>query len=227
MDYSQIYQKVCHRCEEDPIELGKHNGRYKFYYKKQVAVDLIDPLYTLDQVIELANKEIESYGAEAAFDHTPPFDIAQLAKINLMYHSLKERGIIKPFWLQQRGGRYEIVIGGSRRRAMTLLPEITTVPAVLCLDADTEVDSTFKEIASFPDFCNQVDEIPGGTTCWFRVADPETNYGIDWAEFAIDSISGTTGEEFRPNCIATIREYIAKQDDSFRFTHQWFTQHNW
>lgn len=227
MDYTKIYQKVCHRCIEDPIILGTHNGRYKFYYKKHVDVSLIDPLYTLDQLIEKANLEIELYGTQNGFDHEPPFDVAQIAKINLMYHSIKELGIIKPFWLQQRGARYEAVVGESRIRTIALIPEIVTVPAILCLDAETEVNDSFKEIAQFTDFCEVVDEIPGGTTTWLKVAEPESNYGIDWAEFAIDDVSGTTGEEFRTHCISSINEYLRKQDNSFRFTHQWFTQRNW
>lgn len=227
MDYTEIYHKVCQRCEQDPIELGKHNGRYKFYYKKQVSVDLIDPLYTLDQIIKLANEDIEQFGVQQAFDHNPNYDIAQLAKVNLMYHSIKELGVIKPFWLQQRGNRYEVVTGGSRTRALTLIPEITYVPAILCLDSTTQVDETFKEIEKFSDFCKIVDEIPGGTNCWFRVADPVTNYGIDWVEFATDKVSGTTGEDFRSNCISAIQKYIHKQDNLFRFTPAWFTQRNW
>lgn len=227
MDYTQIYQKVCHRCAEDPIELGKHDGKYKFYYKKQVSVDLIDPLYTLDQIIKLANEDIEQFGVQQAFDHNPNYDIAQLAKINLVYHSINEHGLIKPFWLQQRGNRYEIVTGGSRIRAISLIPEITHVPAILCLDADTKVDETFKEIEKFTDFCNIVDEVPGGTTCWFRVGEPESGYGINWAEMATDDISGTTGENFRSDCIDLMKSYIVQQDNTFRFTRKWFTQHNW
>lgn len=227
MDYSQIYHKVAQRTREDPIKLGMHNGRYKFYYKKQVAVELIDPLYTVDQMIEWANADFDLYGVHAAFDQKPSYDIAQFAKVNAMYHSLKEHGNIKPFWLQQRGDRYEVVTGGSRRRALTFIPEMPTVSAILCLDADTKVDDSFKKIESFVDLCNIVDEIAGGTHTWFKVADPSTNYGIDWFEMATDSVSNTVGEDFRSSCINNIRNFIAEQDNSFRFDYSWFMQQHW
>jgi len=226
MDYDHMYQKIC-QCNTDPIVLGTHNGKYKFYYKKQVAVDLIDARYPLSQLIELANNDIENLGV-SAFEYQSNYDMAQFVKTNLIYHSIKNIGIIKPFLLQQQGNRFETVTGCTRRRALSLLPEITHVSAILCLYSDTQVDDTYIEIKNFNDFCSVVDEATTGTHVWFRVAAPESDLGLDWFEISIDNDTGLVGPEFRTQCILKIKEYLARQSNTFRFSTAWFTEHhNW
>jgi hypothetical protein len=217
-----------HQCIEDPVIEAKCNGKFQLYFCQELAVSEIRPYYTLEKMIETINHNLDYNGLES-FEHTdhrrPTVDIAQFVKINQLYHSLKNSTNIKPWLVLETNNQLYTACGDTRRRALQLLPHITTVAAFVNLKTNSLIDSsewtpvdTFYQMATC--ICCNI-----GTALWFHVS-PDS--GLEWYEVAIDHTTNTVGSVFRPRCVEAIKNYVKQQSNNFRFSIDWFRQEiNW
>lgn len=216
--------KKYHQCIEDPVVEAKFDGKFQLYFCQSIEINRIRPYYTLERFVKDINYDIDQFGLEV-FEYTDhrrsTVDIAQFVKINQLYHSLKNSPNIKPWLVFETNNELYTSCGDTRRRALELLPHITTVEAFINLKTNSLIDSSgWTPVDNFYQMATCVG-CDIGTSFYLHVS-PEL--GLSWYEVAIDHTTRTVGGVFRPWCIDTIKNYIKQQPANFRFSLDWFKQ---
>lgn len=206
-------------CDQDPVIQSLHNGKHCLFYNPAVSIEHIQPQQTLQNLCDLANELLAQRSVQGFFDLPDYYDwITNLVKINLMVPTLKQYGCVKPMLLiYQHQLPYTPATGDSRLKALTCVPEISTVPAFVTAHADCAHElqhlipvTTFDQ---FAEYC----QVSPGTRFVFRFTDDQAPYGLDWYEFDHEvSVPSNTW------CLQVLQNYLDQQPESFRFTTDWF-----
>lgn len=208
----------------DPVITAIEQGHQQIRFYPTFPVGYVTPCFTLDEFILMANQDnIVPFGKEifgVDTDSKPTIDPAQLVKINLLYHSLAQEGIVKPLLLEHSCGKFTPLTGDSRIRSLSMLPEIKNVPAFVtyyssdsCLPGGVEIDCFEK----FAHHCSS----STGDNFWFEFDD---NNKLIRYETNKSTRIACAGFEFYQWCLSAIAGYMVAQTDNFLFDRQWFTQ---
>lgn len=203
----------------DPVQQSLHDGTHCLFYNPAMVIENIQPQQTLQQLCDLANQRLRQVSCTEFFNNTQHHDwIANIVKINLMVSSLQTMGCTKPMLLiYQNTLPFIPATGDSRLKALTCIPDIQTVPAVITTHVtQAEKFQHLQTITCFNDLA-QICQVQHGTNFLFRLTDPLANYGLDWYEYehevSVPSIDW---------CLQVLKCYLDQQSESFEFTPDWF-----
>ena len=219
MYWNNPITKVNWPSSQDPVKQSLHSGTHCLFYDPATSIDRIQPQQTLPQLCDLANQRLDQVPRAEFFNDSLCHDwIANIVKINLMVSSLQQVGCAKPMLLiYQDALPFVPATGDSRLKALTCVPEIQTVPAVVTTRTSyAEKFQHLKSIKCFDDLA-QICGVCAGTTFLFRLTDPLANYGLDWYEYEHD-----VGVPSIDWCLQVLKRYLDQQSSSFEFSADWF-----
>jgi hypothetical protein len=211
-------------CLDDPIVESLHNGRHCLFFDPAVSIHDIHNQQTLQDLCDWTNHSVAINGWEVFFDYEPYHgEIANLVKLNLWLHALRESGNIKPMLLTYTGGKFNSEFisgtGSSRLRVMERIPTMQTVTGFITTSCRfQEKFSHLELVTTFDRFAELCNAVPGQEFL-FRLTDPTALFGIDWYEY--DSYQT---KQITPNdeaCVIAMKNYINHNKDTV-FSPEWF-----
>jgi len=220
MHYTMVYNDN----RNDPVGQASLNSHIYFY--SQFPVSAITPFYTLDALIDMVNNDnIIPCGKDILArtirdDPCPTVDPAQLVKINLLYHSLKDQAVVKPLLIGACGDKFSPLTGDSRMRALTLLPQIHSVPAFVCWPLDQAPQAGGQLFKNFDQFA-QCAQASFGSTFWFELS---ADGKLERYEVNKETRIQCAGYNFAQWCQQVMAAYIVQQPNDFVIDRAWFTQ---
>lgn len=202
----------------DPVSLSWQHG-HAVCGRHDIPSSKIDKCYSIDQLIDWANQDLELYGVESWHSNVT-YTLAQFVKINLLYHDLRADGNRKPLLIRPQGTGWYPLTGDSRLRAFELLdPAIT----VFCIAVCDGVDADAEHLPDFDSFARACSARPG-QRFWMRLGDQ----GLEWYETGVDTRYPVTGPNFNTWAADIVKHYVNGQGSGFRFDRDWFCQrHSW
>lgn len=208
--------------DQDPIAQSLHNGKHCLFYDEAFDHSKIIYRQKLQDLCDWANFAIKDYGI-SKFVNTKInwYDIANLVKLNMWIHNIRNSGIVKPMLIWYLGNeKYIVGNGESRLRVLECIPQITTVTGFI--STTVEYKEKFKHLRPvttfdlYADLCGACE----GQEFYFRIGDDNAPYGIDWYEFNSEKTQKITPNE--DYCIAALAEYLKKHPET-KFTTEWFS----
>lgn len=211
----------------DPIADSMHNGVHCLFYNSQASFKNVQTQQTLEDLCNWASQWLEKDGLdEFVADKRNHYDIANLVKLNMWIHDIRQQGIVKPWLLLDQGdGTFIAGTGDSRLRCLERIPEITTVPAFISTTQNRRhLYEDFEEIKTFDRFAS-ICKARFNKMFLFRLTDPEAPYGMYWYEYDSDLTRPVTPGE--SDAVAMFVRYY-KENKSVVITPEWFdTKINW
>jgi hypothetical protein len=208
--------------EQDPIAQSLHSGKHCLFYDGVFDHSKITYEQKLQDLCNWANFGIKEYGVSGFLkEKNHHYDIANLVKLNIWIHHIRDSGIVKPMLIWYLGNeKYIATNGESRLRVLECIPQITTVTGFISTTAEhKEKFKHLKPVTTFDlyaDLCGACK----GQEFYFRIANDDAPYGIDWYEFNSEKTRVVTPSE--DYCVAAVAEYLKKHPDT-EFTPEWFS----
>ena len=117
----------------DPVRDSFHQGQHCMFWNPTAKFDNITTLQTLNDLCRWANEWLSQDGVDLFVQESRNhYDIANLVKLNIWIHDIRQQGIVKPWLILDQGDdTYLAGTGDSRLRCLERIPEITTVPAFI------------------------------------------------------------------------------------------------
>ena len=208
--------------DTDPVVESFHNGAHCLFWDPAFDFRKCSTNQRLADLCKWAQENIKLQGIDA-FVNEPRngYDIANLVKLNIWIHDIRQQGIVKPWLVQDQGdGTYLAGTGDSRMRCLERMPEITVVRAfVSCSHSRAHLYSHLTPVESFDQFAALCGAVPGQQFL-FRFTDPTAPYGIYWYEYDSERTRRVTpGEQQAVD--AFYRYYKSNPVD---ITPEWFDQ---
>jgi len=207
----------------DPVAESLHNGVHCLFWNPAAKLHNVVTQQRLADLCDWANNWLQTDGIDGfAADPRNHYDLANLVKLNMWIHSIREQGIVKPWlFLDQGDGTYLAGNGDSRLRCLERIPEITTVAGFVStiasrkhLYSDLEPVTTFER---FAELCGADDS----HTFLFRLTDAEAPYGLYWYEFNSERTRSVTPSE--QEAVQMFVSYY-RQHPGTTITPEWFDQ---
>lgn len=207
----------------DPVAESLHKGVHCLFWNPSAKLDHVVTQQKLADLCEWANNWLRTDGIDAfAADTQNHYDLANLVKLNMWIHSIREHGIVKPWlFLDQGDGTYLAGNGDSRLRCLERIPEIKTVAGFVSTTANRKhLYEGLEQVTTFERFA----ELCGANhthTFLFRLTDNEAPYGMYWYEFNSERTRSVTPSE--PEAVQMFVNYY-KQNPNIVITPAWFDQ---
>lgn len=208
---------------QDPIAMGLHQGTHCLFWNPACSVGTMSTSQTLLDLCQWANRWLLHDGAKNFLaDPRNHYDAANLVKLNLWIHDIKQQGIVKPFLvLDQGNGSYLAGNGDSRLRCLERLPSIATVPGFISTHSTrAHLYHSLEPITTFDRFAELCGAEPGQLFI-FRFTDTSAPYGIYWYEFNSARTRSVTPSETQ--CLQWLDRYFQRNPE-VTITEQWFDQ---
>jgi hypothetical protein len=207
--------------DDDPIVKLSNGGIHLLYYDPVLPIAGIQCTRSIEDLCQWANREIAHNGiSEFIRDPNNRYDIANLVKINIWVDDIRQRGIIKPFLLLDRGHeQYEAGTGDTRLLVLQCLPEITMVPSFISTHQRNHHKYRNLELVDNFDRFAEICAAKPGQQFKFRPTDSQADYGLYWYEYDSELTRPVTPGESR--CIAVFEKYIT-QNSQIQIDRDWF-----
>lgn len=206
---------------QDPVVQSQHGGAHCLFWDPAVPLATIRYQQRLGHICDWANDHVMSYGVEAFVDNPANhYDIANIVKLNMWIHDIREQGIVKPMMLFYDGReQYGINNGESRLRALERVPEVTTARSFISTRQEhADRFRHLESVTTFDRFAELCGAVPGQQFL-FTLTDPAAPYGIYWYEYnSARTTAVTPGDEW---CREALRGWLRAYPDT-RFTPKWF-----
>lgn len=209
--------------DTDPINESLHQGAHCLFWNPATKFDNVVTQQRLADLCKWANEWLDTDGIdEFVADARNHYDIANLIKLNVWIHSIREHGIVKPWMMLDQGdGSFLAGTGDSRLRCLERIPEITTVPAFISTVASRRhLYKGLEEVTTFDRFA----ELCGAKVnqlFLFRLTDPSAPYGIYWYEYNSDLTRSVTPSQ--DEAVQMFVNYY--KQNPVKITPEWFDQH--
>jgi hypothetical protein len=206
----------------DPVRDSLHQGQHCLFWNPQAKFDNITTLQTLNDLCHWANEWLSQDGLDLFVqEQRNHYDIANLVKLNVWIHDIRQQGIVKPWLILDQGDNtYLAGTGDSRLRCLERIPEITTVPAfITCHQSRAHLYQGLEPVINFDQFarlCNA----RSGQLFTFRLTDSAAPYGMYWFEYNSDRTRSVTPSE--SNAVQAFYNYY--KHNSQTITPEWFDQ---
>lgn len=207
--------------ERDPIIESFHSGSHCLFYNPETKLNNIQTNQKLSDLASWAQQNIDQDGIDVFIaDPRNGYDIANLVKLNMWIHDIRDQGIVKPWMMLDQGdGTFLAGTGDSRLRCLERIPEITSVQAFISTRTDrAHLYSNLEQIKDFNQFaeiCNAVE----GQTFLFRLTDSNAPYGIYWYEYDSSRTRNITPGELQ--AVEMFKNYIHSNPGT-KITPEWF-----
>jgi hypothetical protein len=170
----------------DPIEQSMHNGTHCLFYNPNYEkLENITTNQKLTQLCQWASSWILQHGIdEFVADQKNHYDIANLVKLNMWIHDIKQQGIVKPWLLLDcHNGYFEAGTGDSRLRCLERIPHIRKIQAFISTTQERkDLYKDLEEVKTFDQFAD-ICKSPPTTIFLFRLTDPHAPFGLYWYEY--------------------------------------------
>lgn len=204
----------------DPIVASMHNGNHRLFYNAHATFDHISTNQRLSDLCSWAREWMLDGIATFCDEPKNAYDIANLVKLNMWIHDIRQQGIVKPWLILDQGdGTYLAGTGDSRLRCLERIPEIKTVPAFISTHQDrAHLYKHLESIDTFDRFAELCGAVPNQNYL-FRLTDPSAPYGIYWYEYDSSRTRIVTPSESA--CVRAFH-YYALNNPSVIITPEWF-----
>jgi len=207
----------------DPVIVSQHNGQHCLFWNPQARFDNITTNQKLVDLCAWAMQWLDYDGIDGfVADARNHYDIANLVKLNIWIHDIRQQGIVKPWMILDQGdGTYLAGTGDSRLRCLERLPQIQTVPAFISTHRDrAHLYADLEPVNDFDQFAKFCGAQPGQLFS-FRLTDSAAPYGIYWYEFNSNRTRSVTPSESR--CVQAFQQY-ARRHPKTVICPEWFDQ---
>lgn len=207
--------------DRDPIKQSFHNGQHCLFWNPTAEFGHISTNQRLADLCKWATEWLSQDGLDNfVADPRNHYDIANLVKLNMWIHDIRQQGIVKPWLIQDQGdGTFIAGTGDSRLRCLERIPEIKTVPAFVSAHVDrAHLYSDLEPVTSFDQFarlCNA----RVGQTFLFRLTDKHAAYGLYWYEYNSDKTRSVTPGE--AEAVTMFQNYYRK-NPGVAIVPEWF-----
>jgi hypothetical protein len=206
----------------DPIQQSMHDGAYCLFYDPNYSMlEKITTNQRLSQLCYWASSWIATQGIDNfATDPRNHYDIANLVKLNMWIHDIKQQGIVKPWLLLDRGnGWFEAGTGDSRLRCLERIPYIKEISAFISTTHERrDLYRDLEEVRTFDQFAS-ICKVDPGTRFLFRLTGPQAPYGLYWYEYSSKlTESVTPGQD---DAVEMFVNYY-QENLSVEITPEWF-----
>jgi hypothetical protein len=220
--------KIYYPSEIDPIQQSFHNGKHCLFYDPAFDKNKIEYQQTLEVICEWANAGIRYNGIDGFIKNKiNHYDIANLVKLNMWVHDIKNQGIVKPMLLQYLGNnKFSVGNGESRLRAVECIPSIATITGFITTSTKYEQEfQHLEQVQTFEQFAKICDAQISGMEFLFQLTDEQAPYSIWWYEYSSPKTRAVTpGEEW---CVSVLHQYLIRNPET-KFTKEGFqTLVNW
>ena len=204
----------------DPIVASMHNGNHRLFYNTHATFDHISTNQRLSDLCSWAREWMLDGIATFCNEPKNAYDIANLVKLNMWIHDIRQQGIVKPWLILDQGdGTYLAGTGDSRLRCLERIPEIKTVPAFISTHQDrAHLYEHLESVDTFDRFAELCGAVPNQNYL-FRLTDPSAPYGIYWYEYDSSRTRIVTPSESA--CVRAFH-YYALNNPSVIITPEWF-----
>ena len=210
----------------DPIRDSLHQGQHCLFFNLSAQYNHIKLWQTLQDLCDQANSCIQSHGVDGFIaDARNHFNIANLVKINLWSHNIRQQGVKKPILiLHHSDGHFDTGVGESRIKLAQRISGMDQLPAFLATHSkNSHLFTDWMEITTFDQFAKCCGAEPGDQFL-FKLASPEADYGISWYEYNSPFTRSLAPSD---ELCVTVFETWYKRNNIF-FTPEWFDQSiNW
>jgi hypothetical protein len=171
---------------------------YELYYNPFTSVEIIKPVMSLAECLELANQK----------------DLATLiniVRVNWIVNDLRSNIVCKPLLLRKD---FQVVTGDTRMMAIGLHPYINDVPALLTVEKSYTVDPEWIQIKSLQHLAELIGTQPENILCnenW-------NNNEVTWIEFAMPHTAHHLHDESQRERM--ILNYLEQYPDTV-FDYDW------
>lgn len=207
--------------DRDPIQESMHGGQHALFWNPRCRFDNVETNQRLADLCNWANEWLSQVSvSEFAAEPNNHYDLANLVKLNMWIHSIRQHGIIKPWMMLDQGdGTFLAGTGDSRLRCLERIPEITTVPAFISTRSDrAELYRDLEPVTSFDQFVALCRAEPNRLFS-FRLTDAQAPYGIYWYEYNNSLTRAITPGTTR--AVAMACSYL-EQHAGLVITPEWF-----
>lgn len=207
--------------QRDVIKESLHSGAHAVFWNPAADYSAVKTNQRLQDLCDWANRWLHKDGLDAFIqDVRNHYDIANLVKLNLWIHDIREQGIVKPWLLQDQGdGSFLAGTGDSRLRCLEILDHIKTVPAFVCTRQDrADLYQQLEPVTDFDRFA-QICGAVQGQDFLFRLTDPQAPYGLYWYEYNSERTRRVTPGEAQ--AVAAFYHY-AQSHCMLEITPAWF-----
>ena len=213
-------------CDTDPVQRASHHSQHCLFWNPARSVADISTNQTLQDLCDWAMQWLTQDGLSAfVADRRNHYDIANLVKLNMWIHDIRQQGIVKPWLILDAGdGSYWAGTGDSRLRCLEVLPEIQTVPALISTHRDRAW--LYQDLEPVRDFAALARHCRAqlGQLFLFRFTDLQAPYGLYWYEYNSELTRRVTPSESW--CVTAFQNYWQHQAEPI--TKQWFaTPRDW
>lgn len=202
----------------DPVVGSSNNGTHCLFFDPAYNFRTIEYKQKLDDLCIWAQEQIDD-GLDQCFRNEQNYyDLANLVKLNMWIHSMREHGIVKP-WLLLDDNGVSCGTGESRLRCLERIPEIATAPAFISTHRDrAHLYSHLKRVETFDQFARLCNAEPGQQFL-FRLTDAQAPCGIYWYEY--DSSLTRSVTPGQNECLDMLRNYLESRP-GLVITPAWF-----
>lgn len=223
MYWNNPLEKVQYPAANDIIFKATHGGQHCLFWNPEARFDNISTTQRLSDLCVWVNHSQQTQGTDAFLTNPECFyDIANLVKLNMWIHDIRQQGIIKPWLVQDLADKgFGLGTGDSRLRCLERIPEIRTVPAFVSTHVSrAHLYNNLEPVDTFEQFA-QLCGAESGQEFLFRLTDIDAPYGIDWYEYNSSRTQAVTPGE--PEAVGIMVNYFAAHP-GIKITPEWFDQ---
>lgn len=207
--------------ESDPIVQSLHSGVHCLFWHANFDFSKCSTNQRLEQLCHWAQDGINEQGLENFLADSNNWDnIANLVKLNLWIHDIRQQGIVKPWLILDQGdGTYLTGVGDSRMKCLERIPEITTVPAfIACHQSRADLYQDLVPVVSFDQFAGLCNAKPKQLFI-FTLTDVNAPYGMYWYEYDSERTRAVTPGQ--SSAVSMFVNYVQAHPD-ITITPAWF-----
>lgn len=204
----------------DVIVKSLHYGSHCLYHDPEFDHKKIVYKQKLRDLCDWINQSVDDVGVDSFLsDIQNHYDIANIVKLNMWIADIQNQGIVKPMLVTYDGNTYSAANGESRLRCLEILPNITSVTAIITTSAIFKEQFAHLERVNTFDHFAKICHAVNGQEFLFRLTDYSAIHGLDWYEYNSQKTTNVTpGQDY---CVAAVTAYLQKHPDT-QFTPEWF-----
>jgi hypothetical protein len=202
----------------DPIAGSTNNGTHCLFFDPAYNFRTIEYKQTLNDLCNWAQERLVDGHDQCFGDEQNWYDLANLVKLNMWIHSIREHGIVKP-WLLLDDNGITCGTGESRLRCLERIPDIATAPAFISThQSRAHLYNHLKRVETFDQFAALCNATPGQQFL-FRPTDAQAPFGLYWYEYNSDLTRAVTPSQ--DECLTMLRNYLELHPE-IEITPEWF-----
>jgi hypothetical protein len=201
---------------------AEHSKTHCLFYNPAARVDSLITTQKLSDLCRWAQEWLTQDGLDGLIaEPRCHYDVANLVKINIWLHDIRQQGNVKPWLLQDQGdGTLQAGNGDTRLKCLERIPEITTVHAFVSTRRErASFYADLEPVTTFNQFAGLCGAEYVGQPFLIRFTDESAPYGIDWYEYASTRTRAVTPNQ--DQAVDMFVQYM-RANPNTEITPEWF-----